>query len=318
MAPGQKTSMEYVRLGNSGLKVSKIILGCMSCDAGINTFDTANMYSNGESERILGGAIKEFNLPREEIVVLTKVYFSVKKDNKTAATAAPNWNDKNGYVNQHGVSRKHIFDSVKASLERLQLDDVLQCHRFDYNTPIEETMQALHDVVKAGYVRYIGMSSCHAYQFAQMQIDPLHLHGKPLQPLYREEEREMFPTLQLFGADAIPWSPLAQGLLTRPRDAEKTARSQTDIYTKGYGDNEGTRMIISSVEQIAKKYGVTMAQVSLARVMSRPGVTAPIVGTTSSLDNLKDLLGAVHVKLTDEDKKELEEAYQPRGLFGHT
>ncbi|KAJ2925030.1 hypothetical protein H1R20_g12068, partial [Candolleomyces eurysporus] len=318
MAPGQKTSMEYVRLG-----VARVAELGSRYDAGINTFDTANMYSNGESERILGKAIKEFNLPREEIVVLTKVYFSVKKDNKATATS-PNWNDENGYVNQHGLSRKHIFDSVKASLERLQLDyiDVLQCHRFDYNTPIEET--ALHDVVKAGYVRYVGMSSCHAYQFAQMQnyainnkLTPFISMQNHYNLLYREEEREMFPTLQLFGVGAIPWSPLAQGLLTRPRDAEKTARSQTDIYTKGYGNNEGTRKITSSVEQIAKKYGVSMAQVSLAWVMSRPGVTAPIVGTTS-LDNLKDLLGAVHVKLTDEDEKELEEAYQPRGLFGHT
>ncbi|RXW25128.1 hypothetical protein EST38_g725 [Candolleomyces aberdarensis] len=348
MAPGKPTSMEYVRLGNSGLKVSKIILGCMSYgtpewqdwvlkeeegvkhikaayDAGINTFDTANVYSNGESEKILGKAIKQHNLPRDEIVVLTKVYFVVKKDFKGGFSASPNWNDENGYVNQHGLSRKHIFDSVKLSLERLQLDyiDVLQCHRFDYDTPIEETMQALHDVVQAGYVRYVGMSSCHAYQFHQMQnyainnkLTPFISMQNHYNLIYREEEREMFPTLQLFGVGAIPWSPLARGLLTRPRNTGGTTRAKTDPWAKGYADNEGTEKIINGVEQVAKKHGASMAQVSLAWIMSRPGVTAPIVGTTS-LDNLNDLLGAVHVKLTDEDKKQLEEAYQAQNLFGH-
>ncbi|KAJ2913956.1 hypothetical protein MD484_g6461, partial [Candolleomyces efflorescens] len=347
MAPGKLTTMEYVRLGNSGLKVSKIILGCMSygspewqgwvlneeeglkhikaaCDAGINTFDTANMYSNGESEKILGKAIKQFNLPREEIVILTKVYFVVKTEAKGGFSGSPTWNDENGYVNQHGLSRKHIFDSVKLSLERLGLDyiDVLQCHRFDYDTPIEETMQALHDVVQAGYVRYIGMSSCHAYQFHQMQnyainnkLTPFISMQNHYNLIYREEEREMFPTLQLFGAGAIPWSPLAGGLLTRPLGAEATTRAKTDPWSKGYGGN-GTKNIIDSVEKVAKKHNASMAQVSLAWVMSRPGVTAPIVGTTS-LGNLNDLLGAVHVKLSDEDKKEMEEAYQTQDLFGH-
>ncbi|KAJ2916924.1 hypothetical protein MD484_g3500, partial [Candolleomyces efflorescens] len=369
MAPGKPTSMEYVRLGKSGLKVSKIILGCMSYgspewqgwvlneeeglkhikaayDAGINTFDTANVYSNGESEKILGKAIKQFNLPRDEIVVLTKVYFVVKKDFGGGFSASPNWNDENGYVNQHGLSRKHIFDSVKLSLERLGLDyiDVLQCHRFDYNTPIEETMQALHDVVQAGYVRYIGMSSCHAYQckpdFGWLwYIRSTNIYSSPkvhqmqnyainnkLTPfismqnhynlIYREEEREMFPTLELFGVGAIPWSPLARGLLTRPQAVQNTTRSKTDPWSKGYSDNEGTKKIIDNVEQIAKKHNASMAQVALAWIMSRPGVTAPIVGTTS-LDNLNDLLGAVNVKLTDEDKKQLEEAYQTQSLFGH-
>lgn len=181
--------MRTVRLGNSGLKVSKIILGCMSYgtpdwqswvlpeeegikhikaayDAGINTFDTANVYSNGASEIVLGKAIKQHNLPRDEIVVLTKVFYTVGREPKSLLDRAPEEFDKDGYVNQRGLSRKHIFESVKHSLERLQLDyvDVLQCHRFDHDTPIEETMQALHDVVKAGYARYIGMSSCWAYQ----------------------------------------------------------------------------------------------------------------------------------------------------------
>ncbi|KAJ2916904.1 hypothetical protein MD484_g3516, partial [Candolleomyces efflorescens] len=349
MAPGKPTSMEYVRLGNSGLKVSKIILGCMSYgtpewqpwvlgeeeglkhikaayDAGINTFDTANVYSNGESERILGKAIKQFKLPREEIVVLTKVYAVVRKD-YGYITGSQTWNDQNGYVNQHGLSRKHIFDSVKLSLERLQLDyiDVLQCHRFDYDTPIEETMQALHDVVQAGYVRYIGMSSCHAYQFNQMQnyainnkLTPFISMQNHYNLIYREEEREMFPTLELFGVGSIPWSPLGRGLLTRPRDgSQQTTRVKTDGFAKGYSDNDGTKKIIDSVEQVAKKYGVSMAQVSLAWILSRPGVTAPVVGTTS-LENLNDLLGALRVKLTDEDKKQLEESYQAQKPFGHS
>ncbi|KAF6757308.1 NADP-dependent oxidoreductase domain-containing protein [Ephemerocybe angulata] len=366
MAPGQKTSMQYVRLGNSGLKVSKIILGCMSYgtpkwqpwvldeeeslkhikaayDAGINTFDTANAYSDGVSEKILGKAIKEFKLPREEIVVMTKVYANVKKDFSEQPFREPKELDASGYVNQHGLSRKHIFDSVKLSLERLQLDyiDVLQCHRFDYDTPIEETMQALHDVVKAGYVRYIGMSSCYAYQFHAMQnyaiynkLTPFISMQNHYNLIYREEEREMFPTLKQFGVGSIPWSPLARGLLTRPFKSE-TTRGNTDRLIKGYNLNEGTEKIVASyviriitsrlyelriatsrVEDIAKKRGVSMAQIALAWVLSRPGITAPIVGTTS-LENLNDLLGAIHIKLPDEEIKQLEDAYQPQRVFGH-
>lgn len=347
MVPGQKTSMQYVRLGNSGLKVSKIILGCMSYgtpkwqpwvldeeeslehikaayDAGINTFDTANAYSDGVSEKILGKAIKEFKLPREEIVVMTKVYANVKKDFSEQPFREPEELDASGYVNQHRLSRKHIFDSVKLSLERLQLDyiDVLQCHRFDYDTPIEETMQALHDVVKAGYVRYIGMSSCYAYQFHAMQnyaiynkLTPFISMQNHYNLVYREEEREMFPTLKHFGVGSIPWSPLARGLLTRPFKSE-TTRGNTDRLIKGYNVNEGTEKIVASAEDIAKKRGISMAQIALAWVLSRPGITAPVVGTTS-LENLNDLLGAIHVKLTDEEIKQLEDAYQPQRVFGH-
>ncbi|KAG2015689.1 hypothetical protein CC2G_008934 [Coprinopsis cinerea AmutBmut pab1-1] len=224
-----KVKMPYVRLGNSGLKVSKIILGTMSYgspewqkwvlgeeegiqhikyayEAGINTFDTANVYSNGLSEVILGKAIKQLNLPRDEIVVLTKVYGTVGREPSTIFGPSNINPDEYRYVNQHGLSRKHIFDSVKHSLERLQLDyiDLLQCHRFDYNTPIEETMQALHDVVKAGYVRYIGMSSCYAWQFQVMQnyaiknnLTPFISMQNHYNLVYREEEREMFPTLKV-------------------------------------------------------------------------------------------------------------------------
>jgi len=344
MAEGKKVS--YVRLGTSGLKVSQIILGCMSYgspewvkwvlpeeesikhikaayDAGINTFDTANVYCNGRSEIVLGKAIKQHNLPRDEIVVMTKVFFTVGR----GYAIAINSGDSDGYVNQHGLSRKHIFESVKHSLERLQLDyvDVLQCHRFDKDTPIAETMQALHDVVQAGYVRYIGMSSCWAWQFHAMQnyainnkLTPFISMQNHYNLLYREEEREMFPTLKHLGVGAIPWSPLARGLLTRPYGNDTvTVRSESDTSIKGYNKNAGTEEIINTVEKIAKAKGISMAQLSLAWIMSQEGVTAPIVGTTS-LENLYDLLGAVDVKLTEEEKKELEAPYIAQVAFGHS
>ncbi|KAH6892760.1 oxidoreductase [Coprinopsis sp. MPI-PUGE-AT-0042] len=346
MASPNKSKMSYVNLGKSGLKVSKVILGTMTYgtskwqgwvldeeesikhikaayDAGINAFDTANAYSNGLSEIVLGKAIKQHKLPRDEIVVMTKVYFAVGDQDDHVFLAASGADDK-GYINRNGLSRKHIFDSVKASLERLQLDyvDVLQCHRFDYSTPIEETMQALHDVVKAGYVRYIGMSSCWAYQFHAMQnyainnkLTPFISMQNHYNLIYREEEREMFPTLKHFSVGAIPWSPLARGLTTRPVGSE-TTRTGSDRMVKGYNYGEGTKKIISAIESVAKKRGVTMAQVSLAWIMSRPGVTAPIIGTTS-LDNLYDLLGAIDLKLTEDEIKELSDPYEAQAAFGH-
>ncbi|KAH9943948.1 aryl-alcohol dehydrogenase [Amylocystis lapponica] len=341
----QQRKMPYVRLGNSGLKVSKIILGTMqygtpewqkwvigeeeaiqhikyAYEAGIQTFDTADMYSNGLSEIILGKAIKQLELPREEIVVMTKVYRPIGPEYSTniPALGEP---DKVGLVNQWGLSRKHIFDSVKGSLKRLQLDyiDLYQCHRFDYDTPIEETMQALHDVVKAGYVRYIGMSSCYAYQFHAMQnyaiknnLTPFVSMQNHYSLLYREEEREMFPTLKLFGAGSIPWSPLARGMLTRPQ-SEQSTRGTTDAFLANY-KGSGTSDIIQRVEEIAKSKGISMAQVAVAWVLSKAGVTAPIVGTTS-LANLQDILGGVSVTLTDEEIKFLEEPYTPQQIVGH-
>ncbi|EIW61070.1 aryl-alcohol dehydrogenase [Trametes versicolor FP-101664 SS1] len=338
--------MSYVRLGNSGLKISKIILGCMSYgssewqdwvlgeeeafkhikfafDHGITTFDTADVYSNGLSEVILGKAIKELELPRDELVIMTKLFQPVASDVSLNLVVLGKKPEEVGIINQHGLSRKHIFDSVKASLQRLQLDhiDVLQCHRFDYNTPIEETMQALHDVVKAGYVRYIGMSSCWAYQFQQMQNYAITHHLTPFISMqnqyslvYREEEREMFPTLKLFGVGSIPWSPLARGLLTRPLDAA-SKRAQSDWIIDKY-KNEATVTIVSRVEEIAKKRKISMAQVAIAWILSKPGVSAPIVGTTS-LANLEDILKGVDVKLTEEELKALEEPYQPVPVFGH-
>ncbi|KZT26194.1 Aldo keto reductase [Neolentinus lepideus HHB14362 ss-1] len=348
----QMKKIPYVRLGNSGLKVSRIILGAMqygssewlnwvisnedemarhieaAYDLGINTFDTSNNYSNGLSEILLGKTIKRLGLPRDEIVVMTKVYGTVAKDyatNLTAAATKPSPpHDTIGYVNQHGLSRKHIFDSVKHSLERLQMDhiDVLQCHRFDYDTPIEETMQALHDVVKAGYVRYIGISSCWAYQFQAMQnyaitnnLTPFISMQNHYTLLYREEEREMYPTLKMFGVGSIPWSPLAMGLLARPL-SKQTKRSTNDGYIRKFSQLKGSEEIINRVEEVAKKRDISMAQVSIAWLLSKPGVTAPIVGTTS-LKNLYDIADAVDVHLSDEEIKYLEEPYQPQNAIGH-
>jgi len=340
--------MPYVRLGNSGLKVSKIILGTMqygssdwqkwvlgeeeaikhikyAYDAGIQTFDTADVYSNGLSEIILGKAIKQLNLPRDEIVVMTKLYNVVAREFGTNLIIAGVNPEEIGYVNQRGLSRKHIFQAVKHSLERLQLDyvDVLQCHRFDNNTPIEETMQALHDVVKAGYVRYIGMSSCWAWQFHAMQNYAIQNRLTPFismqnhhNLLYREEEREMFPTIKHFGVGCIPWSPLARGMLTRPLDGDKTQRGSTDYFIGRYAEASGTPDILKRVEELAQKKGVSMAQISIAWSLHKDGVTAPIVGTTS-LKNLEDIIGGVHVSLTPEEIIFLEEPYKPQSIIGH-
>ncbi|KAF8169275.1 aryl-alcohol dehydrogenase [Mycena galopus ATCC 62051] len=348
--PTPARRVKYVRLGNSGLKVSEIILGCMSYgsskwrpwtldeaesiehikyayEAGIQTFDTANMYSNGMGEMVLGNAIKKLQLPREEIVVMTKVRHPVGKTVDVNALelflAGP---ENRGYVNQFGLSRKHILASVQDSLKRLQLEyiDLLQCHRFDYDTPIAETMEALHEVVKAGYVRYIGMSSCHAWQYYAIthNLTPFISMQNHYNLLHREEEREMMPSLKHFGVGSIPWSPLARGTLTRPvptatdAPAEKTLRHKTDelppdvYFTLGAGSKD----IVNRVEKVAQKHGATMAQVSLAWLMAKEGVTAPIVGTTS-LKKLEDLLGALDVKLTPEDVAYMEEPYQPMKTF---
>ncbi|VDC06590.1 unnamed protein product [Peniophora sp. CBMAI 1063] len=337
-------NIPYVRLGKSGLKVSKIILGCMSYgtpewqgwvleeeeslkhikyayDHGINAFDTANVYSEGLSEEILGKAIKQFNMNRDEIVVMTKVYFTVsRKNGENYYRKTPLESDQSGYVNQHGLSRKHIFESVDHSLKRLGLDyiDLLQCHRFDDETPIEETMQALHDIVKSGKVRYIGMSSCYAWQFHAMQnyainnnLTPFISMQNHLNLVYREEEREMMPTLKHFGVACIPWSPLARGVVTRPL-SEETTRKKTDNW-QPY-DSPATDAVVNRVEEVAKRLGLSMAQVSLAWVMAKSD--APIVGTTS-LKNLDDLIGAVNVKLSEEDIKALEEPYVSRAVLGH-
>ncbi|KEP50313.1 putative aryl alcohol dehydrogenase [Rhizoctonia solani 123E] len=348
MSTTENKKMTYVRLGNSGLKVSRLILGLMSYgskewanwvleeeeaikhiktayEAGIQTFDTANMYSNGESERILGKAIKQLNLPRDEIVVMTKLYPVVGHNPSDHYVGDLQKAEANGYVNQYGLSRKHIFEAIKHSLERLQLDyvDVFQVHRFDYNTPIEETMQALHDVVKAGYARYIGMSSCHAYQFHAMQnyainnrLTPFISMQNHYNLLYREEEREMIPTLKMFGVGMIPWSPLARGALARPPN-ESSLRSQSDPFASMMDKTQASnKEIVSRVQQIAKSRGISMAQVGLAWHLSKDCTSAPIIGMTN-LENFEDTIGAIHVNLTEEEIKLLEEPYGPRDIVGH-
>ncbi|KAJ3561378.1 hypothetical protein NP233_g10230 [Leucocoprinus birnbaumii] len=343
-----KKRIPYVRLGNSGLKVSRVILGTMqwgdsrwfpwiiedeqeaiktikaAYDAGIQTFDTANVYSNGKSEVILGKAIKELKLPREEIVVITKVNGTVVKNFETNFITNGLNPDEHGYVNRHGLSRKHIFDSIKQSLKRLQLDyvDLLLCHRFDKSTPIEETMQALHDVVKAAYVRYIGMSSCWAWQFSAMQnyaitnkLTPFITMQNHYNLVYREEEREMMPTLKVnqraslglrltiinqkqhFGVGAIPWAPLARGILARPPSSDKTKRDSVDPAVHRYDSAGGTAEIIRRVEEVATKRGITMGQVSLAWMLSKEGATS--------------------VTLTAQEIEYLEEPYVPQPIMGH-
>ncbi|KAI0777197.1 Aldo/keto reductase [Trametes elegans] len=343
MSPKIEYGVVSFRLGNSGLKVSRIILGCMSYgspewkpwvlpekdslehikyayDHGITTFDTANAYSNGLSEIIMGKAIKQYNLPRDEIVILTKLYAPVAKDYGTNFMTSGFTPQDVGVINQKGLNRRYIFDSVEASLERLQLDhiDLLQCHRFDPETPIEETMQALHDVVKAGYVRYIGISSCYAYQYYAIthNLTPFISMQNCYNLVYREEEREMFPTLELFDVGSIPWSPLGRGVLTHPLKTE-TVRAKSDLFLHAFSANiPAVPVIVSRVEELAGKKGVSIAQIATPWVLAKPGVSAPIIGTTS-LKNLEDILGAIDVKLTEEEIKYLEEPYQPVPIFGH-
>ncbi|KAK4053786.1 hypothetical protein OIV83_001442 [Microbotryomycetes sp. JL201] len=344
----------YVNLGKCGLKVSKVILGCMTYGnkgwadwvldedeslphferafaMGINTWDTANVYSNGDSERIVGKALKKYNIPREEVVILTKVCMPVQKDPTSHPSKLKNPNSRD-YVNAHGLSRKHIFDSVKASLERMQVDyiDLLQCHRFDYETPIEETMDALHDLVKMGLVRYVGMSSCYAYQFHAMQnyaksrSQTMFVSMQDFYNcVYREEEREMFKVCETFGTGIIPWSPLARGYLTRPWREQNTTRAKTDPnFAKFVGlgnpnEEKSLQEINEAVERIAKERGLTMAQVALAWAMSNKLVTAPIIGSTN-IDSIEELVKATEIKLTEQEIDAISNPYRPRGILGFT
>ncbi|WP_040351558.1 aldo/keto reductase [Blastopirellula marina] len=325
--------MNYAQLGNTGLKVSPLCLGCMTYgvpdqgahpwsldeqqsrpflqkawDAGINFFDTANAYSAGTSEEIVGQALKDF-APRDEVVIATKVFFSWKKR-----------------PNAGGLSRKAIFTAVDDSLRRLGTDyiDLYQIHRWDYDTPIEETLEALHDVVKSGKVRYLGASSMFAWQFAKS----LYLADAggwtrfaTMQPqyslLYREEEREMLPLCEEEGVGVIPWSPMARGKLTRPwSDQQTTTRANNDDYgDKLFGKTADIdQPIIDTVEAIAASREVSMAQIALAWVMSNPAVTAPIIGA-SKPHHLEDALAAIEIVLTDEELETLESCYTPREVM---
>jgi len=330
--------MDYINLGKTGLKVSRICLGCMTygapatvgprgvthpwalneeesqpffrqaLDLGINFFDTANVYSIGASEEVVGRFLKA-NTRREAIVLATKVFNPMRDE-----------------PNGRGLSRKAIFYEIDQSLRRLQTDyvDLYQIHRWDYDTPIEETLEALHDVVKAGKVRYIGASSMYAWQFAKA----LYLadrHGwtrfvsmqNHYNLLNREEEREMMPLCQSEGIGVIPWSPLARGRLTRAWQVESTKRSETDQYARTlYTRTEAEdRKVVDRVGEVAKKHGVSHAQVALGWMLSKPYITAPIVGATKS-HHLKDAVEALSLRLTPEEIASLEQPYTPHDVAG--
>ncbi len=322
--------MEYVRFGNTGMTVSKLCLGTMTygtptdrwpwalneeesrpfikkaLESGINFFDTADVYTAGASEEVVGRALRDF-AKRDEYVLATKVFNPM----------GPGPNDK-------GLSRKHIMSAIDASLKRLGTDyvDLYQIHRWDYNTPIEETMEALHDIVKAGKARYIGASSMYSWQFAQ-SLYVADLHGwtrfVSMQPhynlIYREEEREMIPLCQDQKIAVIPWSPLARGVLTR-KPGTKTERSETDAFGKTLYTQKDMETV-DRVSEIAKKHGVPNAQIALAWVLSKPYITAPIIGA-SKPGHLEDAVAALDVKLTKEEIKSLEELYEPHRVAGHS
>lgn len=324
--------MEYTRLGDSGLTVSRIILGCMSygdptvgnhswtlslddarpffraaIEAGITTFDTANVYGRGSSEEYTGALLAEF-APREELVIATKVHGRMFPGPKGA-----------------GLSRGAILHAIDESLRRLGTDyvDLYQIHRFDPHTPVEETMEALHDVVKAGKARYLGASSMWAWQFAQLQYTADAIGGTrfvSMQDQYsllqREEEREMHPFCVDQGVGVIPWSPLARGRLTKPWDDRGTARAGTDPFTAMFDAAEqSNRRIVDAVGAIADERGVSRAQVALAWVLGHDVVTAPIVGATKP-QHLDDAIAALELELTSDEVARLEEHYTPRAPEG--
>lgn len=324
--------MEYVRLGNTGMKVSRLCLGCMTygqpdrgrhpwtldeatsrpfiqraLELGINFFDTANSYSDGSSEEIVGKALRDF-AKRDEIVLATKVFFPVR-----------------GGRNNRGLSRKALFDDIDSSLRRLGTDyvDLYQIHRWDYETPIEETMEALHDIVKAGKARYIGASSMFAWQFAKAQYTAKLNHWTPFVTmqnyynlLYREEEREMLKFCADQGIGVIPWSPQARGRLTRDWN-EQTERERTDdLMGALYGATlESDRKVVEAVAALAAARGVPRAQIALAWLLHKPVVTAPIVGA-SKMQHLDDAVAALSVKLTADEITALEAPYVPHAVVG--
>ena len=326
--------MEYVRLGSTGMQVSRICLGCMgfgdaanwvhkwvlteeesrpvirhALELGINFFDTANVYSIGVSEEILGRALKDF-ARRDEVIIATKVRGRMREG-----------------PNGEGLSRRAILGEIDNSLRRLCTDyvDLYQIHRWDYDTPIEETMEALNDVVRAGKARYIGASAMWAWQF-QQALHVAEQHGwarfvsmqNHLNLLYREEEREMLPLCSAEGIGVIPYSPLAAGRLTRDWTAESSLRAQTDQIAVGKYDAtaDTDRQIVVRVAEMATKHGVLRSQIALAWLLQKAPVTAPIIGATK-LSHLEEAAGALAVKLTQDDVAYLEEPYAPHRIVGH-
>ncbi|KAL8838522.1 MAG: hypothetical protein Q9170_002102 [Blastenia crenularia] len=342
--------MEYTRLGKSGLKISKVILGAMSYGSkdwqewvleeeeslpllehaykvGLNTWDTADVYSHGRSEEIVGKALQKYDIPRNKVVILSKCYFGVVPDGSQPTIAAVSSNDGKEMVNQVGLSRKHIFDAVDASVQRLgTYIDVLQIHRLDRDTPREEIMKALNDVVESGKVRYIGASSMAAWEFQTLQniadkhgwhkfISMQNFHNL----IYREEEREMIPYCADTGVGCIPWSPIARGVLARPWGDRSTLRESSDKFLHNLiraRETEVDKEIVDRLEKVAKKKGVKMAQVATAWVLKRDMVN-PIIGLGSK-ERIDEAVAAVKIKLTDEEAKYLEEPYLPKLVQGYT
>jgi aryl-alcohol dehydrogenase-like predicted oxidoreductase len=331
-----ENTVKYVNLGSTGLRVSRICLGMMSygndserpwvldedaaepivraaADAGVTFYDTADTYSGGASEVATGRLLGKL-FSRDEVVVATKVFNPIG-----AGSDKPGRNE-----NAHGLSRKHILAGIDASLQRLGLDyvDLYQIHRFDQRTPIEETMDALHDVVKAGKARYLGASSMWAWEFAKAQgvastrFVSMQDHYNLI---YREEEREMIPQCLDQGVGVIPWSPLARGMLTgnRTRAGEKlTTRAQTDAFGEALYTPEVDFDVVERADEVAAERGVSTAQVGLAWLLHKPGVTAPIVGATK-LEHLDDALAAEQLSLSDAEIERLEERYVPHAVVGH-
>ncbi|MGA8594340.1 MAG: aldo/keto reductase [Bryobacteraceae bacterium] len=327
--------MDYVRLGSTGLKVSRICLGTMTygskkwrewvleedesrpflkraLEAGINFFDTADMYSLGVSEEILGRALKDFAPSRDRVVIGTKVFNPMGDD-----------------PNQKGLSRKHILHAIDDSLRRLQTDyvDLYQIHRFDYSTPIEETIEALDAVVKAGKALYVGASSMFAWQFAKM-LDTAGRLGAArfvamqnhYNLIYREEEREMIPFCREEGIGLIPWSPLARGFLAGNRSKENygaTVRARTDEYAQSMYYQDSDFEVVDRLTAVARQHGASNAQIALAWILHKPGITAPIVGA-SKMHHLDDALKALEIKLSEQEMKSLEEPYRPHPILGHS
>jgi len=324
--------MEYTTLGTTGMEVSRICLGCMSfgssewrdwvldedesreiieraIDLGINFFDTANMYSLGESERVLGNVLADYD--RDSQVVATKGYFQMDEDNP----------------NSGGLSRKALEQELSDSLSRLGMDtvDLYQIHRWDDDTPVEQTLRALDDIVRRGQSRYVGASSMWAYQFAEALrtsdlegLERFQTMQNHYNLLYREEEREMLPLCDREGIGVVPWSPLARGYLARPHEQfEATTRGQTDDYAREHPYFAGGgREVNERVEELAGEYDATMAQIALAWLLGKEWVDAPIVGTTS-VEHLEDAVAALDIDLADSDVEYLEAPYEPVPVSGH-
>jgi len=327
--------MDYVNFGSAGVKVSRLCFGTMTygskkwrewvleekdaqpfyrraIELGINFFDTADMYSVGVSEEITGRALKEFGPPRDRLVIATKVFNAMGDD-----------------PNQRGLSRKHIMHSIDASLRRLGTDyvDLYIIHRFDYHTPIEETVEALHDVVRAGKALYLGASSMFAWQFAKMlqaADDRLQTRFVAMQNhyniVYREEEREMLPLCRAEGIAVTPWSPLARGFVAgnrRKGDFGDTVRAKTDDYGQRLYYQDSDFKVVDRITEVAQKRGVPNVQIALAWLLQQPGITSPVIGA-STLQQLDEQAGALKLKLTEEEVKSLGEPYQPHPVLGHS